>query len=80
MVSGIADAVGDRAGDDVDFVEPGAGDEELRLLDAGAAEHFFARAAADDEFDVDGGKGVGDRPIVVDHDHFVVRRERAGQR
>ena len=27
---GAGDAVGDRAGDDVDFVEAGAGDEELR--------------------------------------------------
>ena len=51
------------------------GDEEPRVLDAGALEHLFARAAADDEFGVDVGEGVGDRAIVIDDDHFVIRSQ-----
>ena len=72
---GARQAIGDRAGHDVDFIERRRRHEEPRVLDAGALEHLFAGAAADDEFGVDGGKGVGDRAIVIDDDHLVVRRQ-----
>ena len=76
----VGHPVGDRAGDDVDLVESGAGDEELRVLDAGAPQHVVAGATADDELDVDRAERIGDGAIEVDDDDLVVRRERAGQR
>ena len=72
---GARQPIGDRAGHDVDFIERRRRDEEPRVLDAGPLEDFFARAAADDEFDVDVGEGVGDRAIVIDDDHFMIRRQ-----
>ena len=72
---GARQAIGDRARHDVDFIERRRRHEEPRVLDAGALEHLFAGAGADDELGVDVGEGVADRGIVIDDDHFVIRRQ-----
>ena len=70
----------DRAGDDVDLVEPGAGDQQVAGADPRALEHTAAGAAAGQELDVEQTEPVRHGRLGVDHAQRVVGRQRLGQR
>ena len=70
----------DRAGDDVDLVEPGAGDQQVARTDPRALEHTAAGAATLQKFDVEQSEPVCDARLGIDHAQFVVGRQRLGER
>ena len=77
---GTANLVGNRASDDVDLVQAGAGHEERCVLDAGPDQYVRARAASEDELHVHARKHVGHGRILIDHEHFMVGSQGAGER
>ena len=64
------------AGDDVDFVESGAGDEDVGPFDAGAAQRLSGSCPASDELDVELLEAVRRLGGVIDDHDFVAGCQR----
>ena len=70
----------DRAGDDVDLVEPGAGNQQIGSVDPRSLKKTVAGAAAGQEFDVEQAEPVRHARLGIDDAQLVVWRHRLGER
>ena len=71
---------GDAARDDVHFVQPRAGDQDVGLAEPGPAQHVAAGARPQHELHVDGLEAAADFCRVVDDGHVVFGQQGLGKR
>ena len=69
--------LGHSTGHDIDFVETGAGDEDIRTCDAGSANHVGRGSAPEHELDVELLESISGFLRVIDDDDLVTPGEGA---